>query len=137
MAKKSKSSASESQSVSLDESDVALVSSELFSLNAPFRFATTSTAAPFRYKAKCTITFTDAAFDANPARLDGPAYGTEATVDGFSVLSSITNFRPTTRLNVIDADLFLDSPAKLNTASTIEVTVTVRKSRRARQVGPS
>lgn len=137
MAKKSKSSVSESQFVSLDESHVALVSSELFSVTTPLSLRTRSTVSPFTYKAKCTITFTDAAFDANPARLDGPSYETVATVEGLSVRSSIINFLTTARPNVIDAEIVLETASKLGSTTNIEVTVTVKKSRKVKQVGPS
>jgi hypothetical protein len=137
MAKRSKSSASESQSVSLDESHVSLVSSELFSVTTPLRYITSNTVSPFIYKAKCTITFTDVAFSADPARIDGPSYETVATVDGFSVRSSVINFSPTTRINVINAEIVIETASKLNATSSIEVTVTVKKSRKVKQVGPS
>jgi hypothetical protein len=98
-----------------------------------------STAAPFVYRAECAIEFVDTTFVANPARFAGPVYTVVMNVDGIPVATnrqSITNFRTTTRINRILADIVLITDTRLSRTSTIEVTVSVTMPRTVRQVGP-
>jgi hypothetical protein len=137
----------ESEFESCDSSvEVELIAPDLFSVfpptsstTGPLAFKTVSTAAPFTYRAECAIEFVDTTFVANPARFAGPVYTVAISVDGIPVAAnkqSITNFRTTTRINRILAEIVLITDARLVRTSTIEVTVSVTMPRTVRQVGP-
>jgi hypothetical protein len=98
-----------------------------------------NTTTPFTYRAECAIEFVDRTFVANPARFAGPVYTIAISVDGIPVAAnkqSITNFRTTTRINRILAEIVLITDTRLARTSTIEVTVSVTMPRTVRQVGP-
>lgn len=128
------------------DSNIEFVAPDLYSVfpptsstPGPLSFKTTSALAPFTYRADCAIEFVDRTFVANPARFAGPVYTVAISLNGIAIAAnrrSLTNFRTTTRINRILAEIVLIADAKLEGDSEIIVTVSVTMPKTVRQVGP-